>query len=208
VIDELQEMVSTQIAGRGVRDPRILSAMRAVPRQRFVPAEFRDQAYDDTPLPIGYNQTISQPLMVAVMTELAAPAPGDRALEVGAGSGYQAAILAQLCDQVYAIEIEQALAEQARRNLADVGVVNVTVACRDGGYGWPEVAPFDVIVVSAAVAEPPAPLLEQLADGGRLVAPVGPQSQQELVRIVRRGAHLETSKHGPVRFVSFTGDYA
>jgi protein-L-isoaspartate(D-aspartate) O-methyltransferase len=200
-------MIEQQIAARGVTDARVLAAMAAVPRDRFVPAGLRAQAFEDRPLPIGEEQTISQPLMVALMAQHAALGPDDVALEVGAGSGYQAAVLAKLCRHVYAVEIREALAAVARENLASAGIDNVTVAARDGGYGWPDHAPYDAIVVSAAAGKAPAPLLEQLADGGRLVVPLGGYMWQELVCIVRRGERFERSSHGAVRFVAFVGDF-
>ncbi len=202
-----QAMVQRQIAARGVRDERVLEAMLSVPRDLFVPEDLKRHAFEDRPLPIGEDQTISQPLMVALMTELAGLGPDDVALEVGAGCGYQAAILARLCKHVYAIEIREALADKARDNLAAAGVDNVTVAARDGGHGWAEQAPFDAIIVSAAARQVPPPLLEQLADGRRLVIPQGDTLWQELVRIVRRGDEFERSVHGAVRFVAFVGDF-
>lgn len=202
-----QAMVQRQIAARGVRDERVLEAMRSVPRDLFVPEDLKRYAFEDRPLPIGEEQTISQPLMVALMTELAGLGPDDVALEVGAGCGYQAAILARMCKQVYAIEIREGLADKARDNLAAAGVDNVTVAARDGGHGWAEHAPFDAIIVSAAARQVPPPLLEQLADGGRLVIPQGDSLWQELVRIVRRGDEFERTVHGAVRFVAFVGDF-
>src|SRR5436309_14309394 len=173
LVEARRAMVIDQIAHRGVRDPRVLGAMGAVPRHLFVEANLESVAYEDRPLAIGHGQTISQPYMVARATELAAPGPADRALEVGAGSGYQAAILAQLCAEVFAIEIVPALAARARRALADSGYANVTLESFDGSGGWPEHAPYDVIIVSAGAPRIPAMLVAELADGGRLVIPVG-----------------------------------
>ncbi|RMH42297.1 MAG: protein-L-isoaspartate(D-aspartate) O-methyltransferase [Deltaproteobacteria bacterium] len=195
------------LAARGVDDARVLNAMRAVPRHLFVPAALRAHAYDDRPLPIGAGQTISQPLVVALTAQLCALGPDDVALEVGAGSGYQAAVLAQLCRRVYALEIRPELAARARTNLLAAGVDNVVVGAGDGGHGWPEHAPYDAIAVAAAARTVPPPLVDQLADGGRLVIPLGAPDLQQLVRIVRRGDELERTEHGPVRFVAFVGDF-
>jgi len=203
-----EAMVKRQIAARGVRDKRVLEAMATVPRDVFVPDKLKSHAFEDRPLPIGEDQTISQPLMVALMTELAAVSPDDVVLEVGAGCGYQAAVLASLCRHVYAVEIRESLAEIARANLAAAGVDNVTVAARDGGHGWVEHAPFNAIVVSAAAQRVPPPLLDQLADGGRLVVPLGERGlHQDLVRVVRHGDDYERTIHGAVMFVAFVGDF-
>lgn len=202
-----QHMVDRQLAARGLRDERVLRAMARVPRDAFVPPGERDAAWDDRPLPIGLGQTISQPYVVGLISELAQVGPDDVVLEVGAGSGYQAAVLGELARAVYAVEIRPELAAQARVNLEVAGADNVRVRAGDGGEGWPEHAPFHAIVVSAAVPAVPAPLIAQLADGGRLVAPVGRPDAQELVRIVKRGNRLETSSHGQVRFVSFIGAF-
>ncbi len=176
--DELAEarraMVIEQLVHRGIRDARVLGAMGLVPRHRFVEPSLPEMAYDDRPLSIGHGQTISQPYMVARATELAEARAGDRALEVGAGSGYQAAVLARLCAQVFAVEIVPALAEQARRALAEVGAANVTLESFDGSGGWPAHAPYDVIIVSAGAPRVPPLLAGELADGGRLVIPLGP----------------------------------
>lgn len=201
------EMVATQVAARGVADPRVLEALRRVERHRFVPEALQDQAYQDRPLPIGHGQTISQPYVVALMTELAAVRPGARVLEVGTGSGYQAAVLSQLAGQVYTIEIVVPLAEAARRRLARLGFANVTVRAGDGYRGWPEHAPFDAILVTAAPPELPEPLLRQLAPGGRLVAPVGPEDgEQALVVVERTTDGLRRRTVLPVRFVPMTGE--
>ena len=172
-----QRMVDGQIASRGVLDARVLAAMRVVPRHRFVPARYRDRAYEDRPLPIGSGQTISQPYMVAVMTELLDPGPQDVVLEVGTGSGYQAAVLSRLVRRVYSIEIVPKLAAGARVALSQCGYDNVEVITGDGFRGLPERAPFDGIVVTAAPERVPQPLLDQLAPGGRLVIPVGGRDQ-------------------------------
>jgi len=198
------EMVDRQIAARGVVDPRVLAALRAVPRHLFVPATLAAFAYEDRPLPIGHRQTISQPYIVAAMTEAIRPEPGDRVLEIGTGSGYQAAVLARLVAHVYSIEIVEALGERARSVLADIGCDNVSVRIGDGFSGWPEEAPFDAIVVTAAPDEIPRPLLEQLAEGGRLVIPVGDTDQE--LRLVTRTASGDTIEDlMPVRFVPMTG---
>jgi protein-L-isoaspartate(D-aspartate) O-methyltransferase len=200
-------MVLEQLVRRGIRDPRVLEAMSIVPRHRFVDLGLELHAYDDRPLAIGYGQTISQPYMVARATELAAPRPTDRALEVGAGSGYQAAVLAQLVAEVFAIEIVPALADRARRVLAETGYHNVTVESFDGGGGWPEHAPYDVIIVSAGAPRIPTMLVGELADGGRLVIPVGGPEEQELAVVRRRGDHYATSYDTRCRYVDLQGRF-
>jgi protein-L-isoaspartate(D-aspartate) O-methyltransferase len=197
------QMVESQIAGRDVRDDRVLAAMRAVPRHEFVAPEQARRAYEDRPLPISHGQTISQPYVVALMTELVRPTPTDRALEVGTGSGYQAAVLAQLVSHVYTIEIVPALASEATTRLKQLGYENVTVRAGDGYEGWPEHAPFDIIVVTAAPDRVPEPLLQQLKPGGRLAVPVGtPFSVQELQLIEKEASGtLRTTRVAPVRFV-------
>ncbi|HVS19813.1 MAG TPA: protein-L-isoaspartate(D-aspartate) O-methyltransferase, partial [Planctomycetota bacterium] len=202
------DMVERQVAARGIDDERVLAALRAVPRHRFVPAEFAREAYDDGPLPIGHGQTISQPYVVAFMTQIADLQPGERVLEVGTGSGYQAAVLAELGCEVWTVEIVQALAERAARDLREAGYTSVHVRAGDGYRGWPEHAPFDAIVVTAAPDHVPEPLLEQLAVGGRLVLPVGPQgwAGQEIVRITRTAEGYEREELLPVRFVPMTGE--
>jgi protein-L-isoaspartate(D-aspartate) O-methyltransferase len=201
------DMVARQLRARGITDPRVLAAMSAVPREHFVGGEQSHEAYADQPLPIGAGQTISQPYVVARMAELAEIRPSDRVLDVGAGSGYQAAILAQLADNVFGVEIRRELAQIAERRLAELGLERVAIRIGDGGYGWADHAPYDAIVVAAAADKVPAPLLAQLADGGRMVIPLGDAKGQELVRIVRRGDDFVRRDFGPVRFVSFMGDY-
>jgi protein-L-isoaspartate(D-aspartate) O-methyltransferase len=202
-------MVERQIERRGVSDRRVLDAMRAVPREHFVPADEAHAAYEDHPLPIGRGQTISQPYVVALMAEAAQIGPGDRVLEVGTGSGYGAAVLAQLAAQVWTIERHRPLAETARDVLERIGASNVHVLHADGTRGWPESSPYDAIVVTAAGAEVPDVLLEQLADGGRLVMPVGDDQGQELVRIRRTAANaFEWDDLGGVRFVPLLPDLA
>ena len=198
-------MVNEQILLRDVSDPAVLAAMRKVPRERFVPAELEPRAYDDTPLAIGYGQTISQPYVVAYMTEAAGVQRLHKVLEIGTGSGYQAAILGELADAVYTIEIVPELAQTAARTLADLGYSHVQVRSGDGYAGWPEEAPFDRIVVTAAPEEIPAPLLEQLAPGGRLVIPVGEQGQTQWITIVdKTGDGFANRRTIPVQFVPFT----
>jgi len=198
-------MVREQIEARGVVDPRVLEAMRRVPRHELVPADVRAHAYADGPLPIGYGQTISQPYIVAYMTEQLRLEPQDRVLEIGTGSGYQAAVLSELCAEVYTIEIVEQLAERAVRDLERLGYRNVTVRQGDGYRGWPEHAPFDAIILTAAPPRIPEPLLEQLAIGGRMIAPVG-EHYQELVLITRDTSGFRHQRLLPVRFVPMTGE--
>ena len=204
---ERERMVERDIAARGVSDPRVLEAMRSVPRHRFVDPRQARGAYGDHPLPIGSGQTISQPYIVAHMTELARPGPGDRALEIGTGSGYQAAVLSPLVEHVYTIEIVPELAERAAAVLDELGYDNVTVRQGDGWAGWPEHAPFEVIVVTAAPDEVPPALVEQLAPGGRLVIPVGPVHAVQELRLIEKSESgaLRDRRIAPVRFVPMTG---
>lgn len=202
---ERDRMVARTIEARGVRDPAVLAAMRSVPRGRFVPDNLQRSAHDDAPLPIGHGQTISQPYIVAYMTELVAPGPGDKVLEIGSGSGYQAAVLAQMAGRVFTIEIVPELAARSARVLADLGYANVTVREGDGYFGWPEEAPFDAIVVTAASERIPPPLIEQLRDGGRMIIPVGPpMGTQYLVLVTKSDGAVRTKTLIPVRFVPFT----
>jgi protein-L-isoaspartate(D-aspartate) O-methyltransferase len=198
-----QRMVQLQIVERGVRDERVLAAMRKVPRHAFVLPDRAAEAYEDYPLPIEAGQTISQPFIVAVMSELAQVTPGEKVLEVGTGSGYQAAVLAALGARVYSIEIVEQLAKSAGRRLKQLGY-DVQVRHGDGYAGWPEAAPFDAIVVTAAPPEVPAPLRAQLAVGGRLVAPVG-EGAQDLLVLTRTADGYDEQKVLPVRFVPMTG---
>jgi protein-L-isoaspartate(D-aspartate) O-methyltransferase len=201
--DARTHLVDELLVPAGIRDSATLAAMRTVPRHEFVPPDQRGRAYEDIPLPIGHEQTISQPAVVALMTELIQPRAGKRVLEVGTGSGYQAAVLAQAGCRVWTIEIFQPLAEQARARLARLGYSNVTVRHGDGYAGWPDEAPFDAIVVTAAAESIPPALVDQLAPGGRLVMPVGHQSlDQELVLAQKDSAGRLTSQQlVPVRFV-------
>jgi protein-L-isoaspartate(D-aspartate) O-methyltransferase len=200
-------MVIDQLARRGIRDPRVLGAMGAVPRHRFVDPGLAEEAYDDRPLPIGFGQTISQPYMVARATELGEPRPGDRALEVGAGCGYQVAVLAELCAEVFGIEIVPGLCARSREVLAALGYRHATVECFDGGGGWPEHAPYDLIIVSAGAPRVPPLLVDQLADGGRLVIPVGSPQEQELALVRRRGDGYETVYDTRCRYVDLMGRF-
>ncbi len=200
-------MVDAQIKARGIENSRVLKAMGKVPRHEFVPLDMREYAYYDTPLPIGDGQTISQPYIVALMTELADPKSDDRVLEVGTGSGYQAAVLAELAGEVYTIEILAPLAERARTTLERLKYQNVHVRAGDGYRGWPEKAPFAAILVTAAAERIPQPLLDQLAEGGKLVIPVGAVEEvQSLTVITRKAGRFEKQEVLPVRFVPMTGE--
>lgn len=199
-----QDMVERQIVSRGVKNEDVLNAMRKVPRERFIPEELRFRAYDDGPLQIGHGQTISQPYIVALMTELSEVGSGDVVLEVGTGSGYQAAILGEIADTVYSIEIICELQERADSTLRDLGYENIHTKCGDGYFGWPEVSPFDAIIVTAAPEKVPQPLLDQLKDGGKLVIPVG-DVIQNLEVYVKNGDNIVKRGGIPVRFVPMTG---
>jgi protein-L-isoaspartate(D-aspartate) O-methyltransferase len=199
-------MVAFQLEGRDIQDPRVLAAMGAVPREAFVAASVRDQAYEDHPLPIGAGQTISQPYIVARMTQLLAPRPGDRVLDVGTGSGYQAAILAELGCRVTSIERDAGLAAEARDRLAVLGYGDrVTVTGGDGSLGVPDGAPWDGIVVAAAAPAVPDALRDQLADGGRLVIPVGARREQQLLVVERHGSEWLERSDGACVFVPLIG---
>jgi protein-L-isoaspartate(D-aspartate) O-methyltransferase len=199
--DEARRMVESQLRGRGIADERVLAAMTQVPRHRYVPREQQRAAYDDYPLPIGYGQTISQPYVVAFMTEALQPRPTDVVLEIGTGSGYQAAILGELVREVYTIEIVTELAERARRTLEAEGYRNVHVRTGDGYQGWPEHAPFSKIIVTAAPEEVPPALVEQLAVGGRMILPVGSSTSQELRILSKTASGVLSERSLPVRFV-------
>jgi protein-L-isoaspartate(D-aspartate) O-methyltransferase len=203
--DARARMVREQLVATGIRDPRVLDAMGRVPRHAFVPEALRAYAYDDGPLPIGHNQTISQPFIVALMCELASLRPESRVLEIGTGCGYQAAVLAELANEVYTIEIVEPLARSAAARLAELGYGRVHVRHGDGSVGWPEAAPFDAVLVAAATAAVPDALLRQLVPGGRAIVPVGTRVAQEL-RIYRRTQDgVEMTSVCPVAFVPFTG---
>lgn len=205
--EQRNRMVEEQIRTRGVSDERVLSAMREVPRHLFVPPGARRHAYEDRPIPIGEGQTISQPYIVALMTELLRPRADDRVLEVGGGSGYQAAILARLVSRVVTVERLPEIARQARDHLRKLGITNVEVVEANGTRGYPAEAPFDGIMVTAASPDVPAPLRDQLADGGRLVIPVGGREVQELVRVTRKGDDFHRESCGGVCFVPLLGEY-
>lgn len=203
--EERVDMVTNQIARRGLFHGATLQAMRKVPRHLFVPEDLRNMAYFDQPLPIGQGQTISQPYMVAYMTAAIHPKPGMKVLEIGAGSGYQAAVLAEIVDQVYTIEIVEELGKEAIERFKTLGYDNIHTKIGDGYLGWPEYAPFDAIVVTAAPNEIPPPLIEQLKDGGRMIVPIGPAYMaQELQLVRKRGDKIITTSLFPVRFVPFT----
>jgi protein-L-isoaspartate(D-aspartate) O-methyltransferase len=201
-----EKMVHYQIERRGISDKRVLDALRKVPRHKFIPAKLFDEAYNDSPLPIGHKQTISQPYIVALMTEKLELVGDERVLEVGTGSGYQAAILAELAKQVYTIEIVNPLCKQAAKRLKEMEYTNVKVRCGDGYSGWPEAAPFDAIIVTAAPDHVPQPLINQLKKGGRMILPVG-EYYQELVLITKNDqGQIKREAVTPVRFVPMTGE--
>jgi protein-L-isoaspartate(D-aspartate) O-methyltransferase len=199
-----EKMVKEQIVNRGISDRATLNAMKKVPRHLFVPADIKDEAYEDNPLPIGYGQTISQPYIVAYMTEVSRPSPREKVLEIGTGSGYQAAILAEITDTVYTIEIIPELAKEASDRFKKLGYKNIITRYGDGYKGWPEYSPFDIIIVTAAAEKIPQPLLDQLAENGRLVIPVGePNAVQELILVVKKNGKTESKRLSLVRFVPF-----
>ncbi len=206
--EERQAMVAQQIEARGVKDNDVLAAMRRVPRHDFVAAPQRGQAYSDKPLPIGQGQTISQPYIVAYMTEVLQLDAGEKVLEIGTGSGYQAAVLAEITDRVYTIEIIEELAEQASKRLQRLGYTEVRTAQGDGYYGWEEHAPFDAIIVTAAAGHIPPPLLRQLKPGGRMIIPIGGVYEVQSLMLVRKtsAGEVRTERLMPVRFVPFRGE--
>jgi len=206
--DQRNSMVEKQIVARGVDDARVTAAMLKVPRHLFVPEPYRHLAYADSPLPIGHDQTISQPYVVAVMTAALDLKPEDRVLEVGTGSGYQAAVVAELAGQVYTIEIIEDLAGGAAALLTRLGYANVKVKAGDGYEGWPEYAPFDKIIVTCAPTDIPGPLADQLKEKGLMVIPVGPEGSQYLYRVKKELGRLDIEKVIPVRFVPLTGPHA
>ena len=201
-----QRMVEIQIIARGIKAPQVISAMRKVKRHLFVPEEYVSLAYKDTPLPIGYGQTISQPYIVAYMTEILDLKPSDRVLEIGTGSGYQAAVLAEICKSVYTIEIVPQLGEHAGKLLKNSGYRNIEVKIGDGYKGWTEHAPFDVIIVTCSPTHIPAPLEEQLAEGGRMIIPVGEKYVQQLVYLVKKKGKLNREVVLPVSFVPMVNE--
>ncbi len=202
-----QRMVAEQIERRGVKDPAVLAAMRKVPRHEFMPADAREYAYDDRAVSIGHGQTISQPFVVAFMTESLALKPGDRVLEIGTGSGYQAAVLAELVKEVYTIEIVEPLGKRAAEAFAGGGYKNIRARIGDGFRGWKEAAPFDAIIVTCSPDAVPQPLVEQLKDGGRMIIPVGPEGEpQQLVLLRKSGGNIERREILPVVFVPMTGE--
>jgi protein-L-isoaspartate(D-aspartate) O-methyltransferase len=198
------QMVREQIQRRGVEDPLVIKAMLKVPRHFFVPEKFQPYAYEDEPLPIDFGQTISQPYIVAYMTEALGLKRNEKVLEIGTGSGYQAAVLAEIVKTVYTIEIVKPLADRAKDILHRLGYTNIFCLCADGYEGWPSAAPFDAIIVTAAPSEIPEPLVRQLKDGGRMILPIG-DVWQELILILKRKDHLEKKSLIPVRFVPMTG---
>jgi protein-L-isoaspartate(D-aspartate) O-methyltransferase len=205
-IAEARQRMVEDIRARGVKDPAVLAAVGSVPRHLFIPKGERSSAYEDRPLPIGYDQTISQPYIVALMTSLLGLRPDSRVLEVGTGSGYQAAVLSRLAGEVYSIEILKPLGERARRTLAELGYRNVHVRIGDGYKGWPGAAPFDAIIVTAAPPSIPDPLLKQLKTGGKLVIPVGKTYQDLIVMTKRPDGSFDRENVLPVRFVPMTGE--
>ncbi|MDR3090516.1 MAG: protein-L-isoaspartate(D-aspartate) O-methyltransferase [Desulfobulbaceae bacterium] len=200
-----EEMVDSQIRARGILDERVLAAMRLVPRHIFIDSALRTQAYDDYPLPIAGGQTISQPYIVACMTELLRLVGHELVLEIGTGSGYQTAVLSRLCRQVYSVERLNSLLTQARKAFDSLSYFNITARLADGTLGWPDAAPFDAIIVTAGGPEVPPPLIDQLADPGRLVMPVGDQKQQQLRLLTKNNGRIQTETLAGVRFVDLIG---
>ena len=206
--DDREQMVQTQIKARGIEEPAVLEAMQSVKRHLFVPEKYINQAYEDHPLPIEYGQTISQPYIVALMTVILELKPGDRILEIGTGSGYQAAVLAEMGMDVHTVEIIPELAAQASERLENLGYANINIANADGYFGWEEFAPYDAIIVTAAPDHLPQPLINQLAEGGRLVIPIGPiGAVQTLWLFEKVEGEPEAKNLGPVRFVPLTGKH-
>ena len=204
---ERNRMVEEQIIARGVKDERVLAAMRKVPRHEFLPEGIRGMAYQDSALPLGEAQTMSQPYMVALMTEQLELKGHERVLEIGTGSGYQAAVLSELCEKVYTVERIKKLADRARESLDRLGYRSVAIKVYDGTYGWKEMAPFDAIMVTAGAPDVPAPLVEQLKEGGRMVIPVGERFGQTLLKIVKTPAGPVTERSIPCMFVPLIGNH-
>jgi protein-L-isoaspartate(D-aspartate) O-methyltransferase len=202
-----REMVERQLRKRGIRDERVLAAMLSVPRHEFIPPELAGEAYSDRPLPIGHGQTISQPFMVAAMAEALGLSGGERVLEIGAGSGYQAAVLSLLAREVHTVEMHQDLAVDCGERLRRLGYANVQVHVGDGTLGWPDEAPFDAVVVTAAAPDVPPPLAAQLAEGGRLIVPVGTPDEQRLLLVDKQNGVLTTRPLYHCRFVPLVGQY-
>ncbi len=205
--EKRENMVRTQIERRGVSDVRVLEAMRRVPRHLFVPEKLRDRAYEDYPLPIGEGQTISQPYMVAEMTQALALSPGDRVLEIGTGSGYQAAVLAEIAARVYTLERIPLLFDRTRLLFEQLGYKNIITRLSDGTLGWDEEAPFDAVIVTAGAPEIPNPLVAQIGPGGRMVIPVGDEYLQDLIRLYRDENGIHRIHMGGCRFVKLIGEY-
>jgi len=207
-ISKRQQMVDTQIIPRGIKDQNVINAMRKIPRHLFLDEALWPQAYEDYPLPIGEKQTISQPYIVALMTELLHLTGTEKVLEIGTGSGYQTAILAEIAEQVYSIERIPVIAKRARKILDDLKYTNVVITVGDGTLGWQEHAPFDAIIVTAAAPKPPEPLLEQLGMGARLVIPIGDEHLQDLIVFINKGGKSYTEEnYGGCRFVKLVGEY-
>jgi protein-L-isoaspartate(D-aspartate) O-methyltransferase len=202
-----KRMVERQLLPRGIHDPLVLKAMEKIPREAFVPDDLRESAYGDNPLPIGEGQTISQPYIVALMTEALELKGPEKVLEIGTGSGYQAAVLAEIVQEVYSVERVTSLTEKAKQVLEKLGYRNVHFKVFNGTLGWPEHAPYDAVIVTAGAPEIPAPLVEQLKEGGRLVIPVGDSLSQDLFKIRKKGGRTTTEDLGPVRFVNLVGEY-
>lgn len=202
-----ERMVETQLVARGIHDDKVLEAMRKVSRHLFIEEALRDQAYNDYPLPIGEKQTISQPYIVALMTEHLGLSGTEKVLEIGTGSGYQTAVLAEIANRVYSVERHPALAYRANQVLQKLGYTNFSIRVGDGTLGWPDDAPFDAVIVTAGTPKIPQPLVDQLADGGRLVIPVGDKFTQELYRVERIGVVINKTNLGGVRFVDLVGKW-
>jgi len=207
-IQKRQAMVENDIKGRGIKDKKVLDVMGRVPRHLFVDEGLRNRAYADYPLPIGEGQTISQPYVVALMTEALRLNPADKVLEIGTGSGYQAAVLSEIVKEVYTIEIRKSLADMAAKRLKDLGYMNVKVKYADGYFGWKEHAPFDAIIITAAANHIPPPLIKQLKEGGRLITPIGSTVYYQTLTLVtkKKGGYLDVEQMGSVAFVPMTGE--